>query len=195
MGALTDELVPVALTGDTRELVPLVLRHCPGKNDVEIRAALAEALRRFFTESKAWRVPMTAHPEVEGGPAYVFTALSPGEIHCVCEIRSRGGAYPPPSHLCEDGYTIIFYEAIPSDMIPYAVIVPKRGDDHAPAHLLAKWGEAIAFGALHELAANGAAAAATSWKARYDNAVSEALLEAQPRMGGTIRADYGAEVI
>lgn len=195
MGALTSELGPAARTGDTRELVPFVLRHCAGKSDGEIRAALVDALRRFCQEAKAWRTPLFPQPEVAGDPAYRFTAASSGLIHAVCEVRSRGGTRPPPAYTCEDGRTVLFDEAIPVDEYPYAAMVPERGDDHAPVDLLAKWGEAIGRLALHELAAGGALAAATNWKAQYDNAVSEALLDAQPEINGTIRADFGVEVI
>lgn len=195
MGALTSELGPAAKTGDTRELVPFVLRHCEGKSDGEIRSTLVEALRRFCKESAAWRTPLFAQPEIAGDPAYRFTASSAGLIHTVCEVRSRGGTRPPPAYTCEDGRTVLFDTAIPVDEYPYAAMVPERGDDHVPGDLLAKWGEAIGCLALHELAASGALGAATSWKARYDNAVTEALLDAQPRINGTIRADFGMEVI
>lgn len=195
MSALTSELGPVATTGDTRELVPFVLRHCKGKTDGEIRAALVEALRRFLQESKAWRTPLFPQPEIEGDPAYRFYASATGLIHTVCEVRSRGGTRPPPAYACTDGRTVLFDVAIPVDEYPYAAMVPERGDDHIPGELLSKYGEAIGCLALHELAASGALGAATSWKARYDNAVAEALLDAQPTINGTIRADFGMEVI
>lgn len=195
MGALTSELGPAAKTGDTRELVPFVLRHCSGKSDGEIRAALVEALRRFLQDSKAWRTPLFPQPDIAGDPAYRFYASSAGLIHAVCEVRSRCGTRPPPPYTCADGRGVLFGEPIPVDEFPYAAMVPERGDDHAPGELLSKWGEAIGCLALHELAAGGALAAATSWKARYDNAVTEALLEAQPKTNGTMRLDFGSEVI
>lgn len=195
MGALTCELKPTASTGDTRELVDYIVERCPGKNDTEIRSALVKALRRFLTDSKAWREPLTPLPELAGEPAYRFASASSGLIHTVCEVRSRYGTVPPPEYICDDGRTVMFHEAIPVDSFPYAAMVPERGDDHAPARIFQKYGEAVCNGALHELVANGQLNAATSWKALYDNAVTEALLDAQPRTAGTIRLDFGMEVI
>lgn len=196
MGALTREMSATPVTGDTRELVAYVLERCSGKNDTEIRLALANALRRFLKESKAWREPLTPLDAGTENPGYIFAAGAFGELETVCEIRGPGQLrLPPPAYACDDGRTVIFEEALREGAVPYAAFVPARGDDHAPVRIFRKYGEAICRGALHELATGGQLSAATSWKALYDNDVSEALLSEQPRTAGTMRADYGAEVI
>jgi hypothetical protein len=196
MSALTRELEPTAVTGDTRELVPYVLERCVGKNDTEIRNALVKALRRFCKESKAWREALIQLDTDEASPGYLYAAPGFGEIETVCEVRGPGiYRCPPPDYACEDGRDVVFDYPIPSGSVPYAAMVPSRGDDHAPARIFRKWGEAICNGALHELAANGQQNAATSWKALYDNAVTEALLDQQTRVNGTLRADANVEVI
>lgn len=196
MGALTRELEPTTGTGDTRELVTYVLERCVGKNDTEIRNALVKALRRFLTESKAWREPLDQLDTTAEKPGYLFASEGYNEIVTVCELRGPGmQRRPAPSYTCDDHINVVFDTAIPTGCVPYAALVPFRGDDHVPQPILLKWGEAICNGALHELAASGQQNAATSWKALYDNAVTEALIEQQPRVNGAWRADYGSEVI
>lgn len=196
MSALTRELGPTTSTGDTRELVTYVLERCVGKNDTEIRNALVKALRRFLKESKVWREPLVQTDADSDTPGYLFAAGGAGDIEMVCELRGPGKLRrPPPSYSCDDCKTVVFDEAIPSNAIPYAAFVPARGDDHVPPYILRKWGEAVCNGALHELAANGQWAAATSWKALYDNDVTAALLSNQLQVNGTTRADCCVEVI
>lgn len=196
MGAFTSELGPTTRSGDTRELVPYVLERCIGKNDTEIRSALVKALRRFLKESKVWREPLIQLDAGDDEAGYRYASAGFGLIETVCEVRGPyGRRVSPGSYICDDGRNVVFDQRVPTNYIPYAALVPERGDDHVPTHILRKWGEAVCNGALHELAANGQLNVATSWTARYDNAVTAALLFQQTRVNGTLRADSCVEVI